>query len=62
MLQRVGDSVEHECRHRRRARREPPLAVLVDRDRLELDAPRTKELLGQPAERSAGMGEEHDAA
>ena len=62
VLEHVRRAVDHERRHRRRAVREPASALLADDHRLELDRVRTKELLGQPAERSAGVGEEHGAA
>jgi hypothetical protein len=58
----VRDAVEDERRHRRRPGGEPALALLADDDVLELDPVRTKELLGQPAERSAGMRIEKDTA
>ena len=55
VLQHVRRSVDHERRHRRRAICEPPFALLADHDRLELHVVRTKELLGQAADRSAGV-------
>jgi hypothetical protein len=62
VLQDVRDAVDDERRHGRRARCEPALALLGDHHRVEVDAVRTKELLGQAAERSARVGEERDAA
>jgi hypothetical protein len=55
MLEDVLRAVDDERRHGRRAVGEPALALLADDDRLELDPQRTKELLGQTADRSAGV-------
>jgi hypothetical protein len=55
MLEDVLCAVDDERRHRRRAVGAPPLALLADDDRLELDRQCTKELLGQTADRSAGV-------
>jgi hypothetical protein len=62
MLEDVGDTADDERRHGWRSRRLPALALLGDHHRLEVDAVRTKELLGQPAEWSTGVGEEDGAA
>jgi hypothetical protein len=61
MLEDVGGSADDERRHGRGSRRLPALALLRDHHRLEVDAVRTKELLGQSAERSAGVREEDGA-
>ena len=60
VLQHVGDAVDDERRHRRRPVCEPPVPLLADHHRLVLDAVRTKELLGQAAERSAGVRVQQD--
>jgi hypothetical protein len=62
VLEDVRDAVDDERRHRRRPCRDPALALDADHHRLEDDAVRTKELLGQAAERSPGVGEEDEAA
>jgi hypothetical protein len=55
VLEDVGDTVHHECRHRRRTVGEPALPLLADHHRFERDSMCTEELLGQPADGSAGM-------
>ena len=60
MLKHVRDAVDDQRRDRRRPCGEPALALLADHDRFELDVVRTKELLGQAADRSAGVCVERD--
>src|SRR6185295_17451532 len=56
----VRHAVDDERRHGRRAVGQPPLALLADHDGVEVETVRTKELLGQPADRSARVGVEDE--